>query len=59
MCIMGYDYLFNLDRRVVSIEWVILECLDQGFPVHHPQGVFETSTQCGPFNRAVDIYLNK
>lgn len=56
---MGYDYLLDLDRRAVSIEWVISECLDQGFPVHHLQGAFETSTQCTPFNRAVDIYLNK
>ena len=56
---MAYDYLPNLDRRTVSIEWEISGCGEHKLQTYQPQDVPAASTQCGPFNLAADVYINE
>lgn len=57
--ILGYDSILDLDRRVVSIEWVISECRDQKLTTQNPRATFGGSPPCSPPNRTIDVYLNK
>ena len=59
MSIIAYEYFLSRDRRVLSIDWEVLGCGEYKLPEYRPQGALADSTQCGPFNQAVDIYFNK
>jgi len=58
MSITAYDYFLNLDRHILSIDWEILGCGDHKLSTYQPQGALADPTQCGPFDLAVDVYLN-
>jgi hypothetical protein len=59
MSIIAYDYLLNLDRHILSIDWEILGCGEHKLSTYQPQGALAGSTQCGAFDLAVDVYLNE
>jgi hypothetical protein len=58
MSIIAYDYILSPDRHVMSIDWAVLGCREHKLPEYQPQGALADSTQCGPFNLAVDVYFN-
>jgi len=55
----GHNYLLDLDKRTISIQWEINACLDYKLPSYQPSEHFDGSEVCGPIDRAVDIYLNE
>lgn len=59
MSILAYDYRFNLDRHILSIDWEISGCGEYKLPEYQPQGASGVPTQCGPPKLAVDVYLNE
>lgn len=69
VAVVAYDYTLNLKQRVMSIDWEVSGCgehrLEGSEPVesHPPEyqadGTPEESSLCGPFNRAVDVYLDR
>jgi len=56
MSLTAYDYVLNLDRRVVTIDWEVLGCGEYRLREYQSQG---ESIQCGPFNLTADVYLNR
>ena len=59
IAIMGHNYLLDLDKRTLSIQWEVTGCGAHRLSTYQPSDHFGASETCGPFDRAVDIYLNE
>jgi hypothetical protein len=56
--IVAYHSIFNPNRHTLSLYWEISGCGERKLPACQSQGTLAGSTQCGPPNVAVDVYLN-
>lgn len=58
IAITGHNYLLDLDKRTLSIQWEIMGCVEHMLSTYQPSEHFGGSKTCGPIDRAVDVYLN-
>ena len=56
---MGHNHLLDLDKRTLTIEWEISGCGDFRLRTYQNSKQFGRSETCGPFDRAVDVYINE
>ena len=59
VAIMGHNYLLDLDKRTLSVQWEIIGCGGHKLPTYQRSTHIGGSDVCGPFDRKIDVYLNK
>jgi len=58
VAIMGHNYLLDLDRRTLSVQWEIIGCGAHKLSTYQRSTHIGGSDVCGPFDRKIDVYLN-
>ncbi|KAF9644675.1 hypothetical protein BDM02DRAFT_3190381 [Thelephora ganbajun] len=58
VAIVGHNYLLDLDKRTLSIQWEVIGCGAHKLSTYQRSQNIGASETCGPFDRAIDVYLN-
>jgi len=56
---MGHNYLLDLDKRTLSIQWAVIGCGEHKLSTYRKSSHIAGSETCGPFDRKIDVYLNE